>query len=160
MRIDDYNNINYKEYEWKSGSMKFKAPSTWKEVSRDNSSITLLDDAEGRTMVVSFALKSSLKNEYGQILNAKEFGNYLYDISKKEPGVVMNGNDAKNIKRGKWAGVTFSYTATVEDEKYAHSVYVINAGEKYLVVQLSDDELTNGTRTKEIFNSILESIEC
>lgn len=160
MRIDDGEDINYKDYEWKSAEVKFKVPSTWNEVSRDNTSLSLENDEEGFSMNLTFAIKTSLKTEYEKILTLKEFSNYLYDIMKKEPGVVMIEKNTKSVKVGEQSGYYYSYTLSVEDEKFAGAVYVVNAGNKYLVIQLMGDEYTYGERTKEIFSDIIESVDC
>ena len=151
IRTDD-DTITYKNYELKQISLNFKAPQEWQNISDDSGTIMLTDSYHG-VLVTSFN-KSSVN-----YLSVRECAYGLYRSAAADSRTSMSGGPA-SIKIRDKSGFEFDYLYTDEnDDTYWYQTYVLEDNYKYVVVQFSVPEFAHGKISREIFKTIIESID-
>jgi len=154
IRTDDLGSVSYKDYQIKSAGIKFNAPTTWENISEDQASIFLGDVMSGRDVVVTTVNKSTVDN-----MNLLELSRYMYNDVKSNALTKMIDSAPKKVDIDKKSGYCFQYTTEIDEEQYLYTLYIFGGSSKYILVQLSVPEYANGTKTQEIFNEIIGSLE-
>ncbi len=154
MRTDDYGTVTYKDHEIKSAGVKFKVPLEWEKISEDQMGVIFGDILTGRVVTLLTVNKSAVDN-----MDDQELAKYLYNDTKLNALVTMYDTAPQKINIGKKSGYVYRYKEENGEENYSNTVYIFSSNGKHILVQLRVTERADGTKTQEIFDEIINSVE-
>ncbi len=154
IRTDDSSDIIYKDYKLEIEDVTFRAPTTWTDLSENKSMVFLLDEATARGVSV----KAVYKKDIGS-LNHVGFSKQLYEGLKYDKTVKLIEDSPKKSTENAKPTYCIKYMMDTAEGNILYHAYIFNDNNRYVVVILNVPEYSYGTKTQEIFEEIISSVD-